>query len=103
MTNNEDYILELLLDTCLITRAQVDEARAEAKPGQSVVESLISREVVSRTDVLRALAAHSSMEYVDLSQMAIAQDVIDIVPADVARRYKVIPIANVEMGLMMAC
>jgi len=102
VTNNEDYILELLLDTCLITKAQVDEARAEAQPGQSIVESLISREVVSRTDVLRALAAHSSMEYVDLSQMAISQDVIDIVPADVARRYKVIPVANVEMGLMMA-
>ncbi|MEI6561705.1 MAG: ATPase, T2SS/T4P/T4SS family [Verrucomicrobiota bacterium] len=102
MTNNEDYIIELLLDTCLVTREQVEEAKAEAKPGQSVVESLISRESVSRNDVLRALATHSSMEYVDLSQMAIAQDVIDIVPLEVARRYKVVPIANVEMGLMMA-
>ena len=102
MTNNEDYIIELLLDTCLITKGQVEEATAQAKPGQSVVESLISREVVSRDDVLRALAAHSSMEYVDLSQMAISQDVLDIVPVDIARRYKVVPIANVEMGLMMA-
>ena len=102
MTNNEDYIIELLLDTCLVTRDQVEQARAEAQSGQSVVESLISREVVSRNDVLRALAAHSSMEYVDLSQMTIAQEVIDIVPVEVARRYKVVPIANVEMGLMMA-
>ena len=102
MTNNEDYIIELLLDTCLVTREQVEEAKAEAKPGQSIVESLISRESVSRDDVLRALAAHSSMEYVDLSQMASAQDVIDIVPIEVARRYKVVPVANVEMGLMMA-
>ena len=102
MTNNEDYIIELLLDTCLVTREQVEEAKAEAKPGQSVVESLISKESVSRDDVLRALATHSSMEYVDLSQMTIAQDVIDIVPIDVARRYKVVPVANVEMGLMMA-
>ena len=102
MTNNEDYILELLLDTCLVTREQVEEAKAEAQPGQSVVEALIAREAISRNDVLRALATHSSMEYVDLSQMAIAQEVIDIVPVEVARRYKVIPIANVEMGLMMA-
>ena len=102
MTNNEDYIIELLLDTCLITRDQVEEARTAAQPGQSVVESLIAKELVSRDDVLRALAAHSSMEYVDLSQMAISQEVLDIVPVDVARRYKVIPIANVEMGLMMA-
>ena len=102
MTNNDDYIIELLLDTCLISQDQLEAARKDAKPGQSVVDSLIAREVVSRDDVLRALAAHSSMEYVDLSQMAIAQDVIDIVPLEIARRYKIIPIANVELGLMMA-
>ncbi|MDD5349561.1 MAG: ATPase, T2SS/T4P/T4SS family [Chthoniobacteraceae bacterium] len=102
MTNNDDYIIELLLDTCLITKEQLEEAKAEAKPGQSPVEVLITKEVVNRNDVLRALAAHSSMEYVDLSQMAISQEVLDVVPVDVARRYKVIPLANVEMGLMMA-
>ena len=102
MTNNDDYIIELLLDTCLITRDQLEEAKSATQPGQSIVESLISKEAVSRDDVLRALATHSSMEYVDLSQMAIGQDVLDLVPVDVARRYKVVPIANVEMGLMMA-
>ncbi len=102
MTNNEDYIIELLQDTCLVTKAQIEEAKTSAKPGQSIVEVLISKEIVSRVDVLRALAAHASMEYVDLAQMAISQEVIDIVPVDVARRYKVIPIAHVEMGLMMA-
>jgi len=102
VTNNDDYIIELLLDTCLITPVQLEEAKAAAAPGQSVVESLIAREVVSRDDVLRSLAAHSSMEYVDLSQMAISPEVIGLVPVDIARRYKVIPIANVDMGLMMA-
>jgi len=102
VTNNEDYIIEILLDTCLITRAQLEAAKAAVKPGQGIVDSLIAQEIVSRNDVLRALAAHSSMEYVDLSQMAIAQDVINLVPVDVARRYKVVPIANVELGLMMA-
>ncbi len=102
MTNNEDYIIELLLDTCLITREQVEEAQSATASGESVVETLISKELVSRTDVLRALAANNSMEFVDLSHMVITPDVLEIVPADVARRYKVIPIANVEMGLMMA-
>jgi type II secretory ATPase GspE/PulE/Tfp pilus assembly ATPase PilB-like protein len=102
VTNNDDYILELLTDTCLITPEQLEEAKAATASGQSVVETLISREVVSRDDVLRSLAAHSSMEYVDLSQMAIAPEVISIVPVDIARRYKVIPIANVDLGLMMA-
>jgi len=102
VTNNEDYIIEVLLDTCLITRDQLEAAKAAAKPGQNVVDSLIAREAVSRDDVLRALAAHSSMEFVDLSQMAISPEVIEIVPVDVARRYKVVPLANVDLGLMMA-
>ena len=65
MTNNEDYVLEILLDTGLITQEQLNESSAAVQPNESVVEMLICRELVTREDVLRALAGHSSMEYVD--------------------------------------
>ena len=102
MTNNDDYVIEILEDTGLITRKQREEAAADAQPGQSLIEGLIAKEFVTREDVLRALAAHSSMEYVDLGQMTIAPEVIDLVPADIAKRYRVVPIALVDTGLMMA-
>ena len=102
MTNNDDFVIEILEDTGLITRQQREEAVASARPGQSAIEVLIAKEFVMREDVLRALAAHSSMEFVDLTHMTIAPEVIEMVPVEVARRYKVIPIALVDTGLMMA-
>ena len=102
MTNNDDYVIEILLDTGLITQSQLDEASAVAQPNEGIVASLIAKEFVTHEDVLRALAAHSSMEYVELAQMAISDDVVEAVPAEVALRYKIVPVANVDAGLMIA-
>ena len=103
MTNNDDYILEILLDTGLIMQDQVDEAAATAADsGQSVLERLIAMEAIRSEDVLRALAAHSSMEFVDLGHMVVPPDVIMSVPSDLVRRFKVLPLAHVDTGLMMA-
>jgi len=102
VTNNDDYVIEILEDTGLITRKQREEAVAGAQAGQSAIEGLIAKELVTREDVLRALAAHSSMEYVDLGHVSISPEVIEMVSADIARRYKVVPVALVDTGLMMA-
>ena len=102
MTNNDDYVIEILLDTGLITQSQLDEAKAATQPNASVVETLIEKEFVMRDDVLRSLASHSSMEFVDLAHMTITEDLIETVPAEVALRYKVVPVAFVDTGLMMA-
>jgi len=103
VTNNDDYILEILLDTGLIMQDQVDEAAATAADsGQSVLERLIAMEAIRSEDVLRALAAHSSMEFVDLGHMVVPPDVIMSVPSDLVRRFKVLPLAHVDTGLMMA-
>ncbi len=103
MTNNDDYIIEILLDTGLITQEQLDAAnQAAAESGQTVIEKLTQTGEIRNEDVLRALAAHSSMEFVDLEHMVVPPDVIMAVPADLVRRFKVLPIANTDIGLMMA-
>lgn len=100
MAQNDDYVIEILKDTGLVTKSQLERARAEA-PGE-VVSKLIEHGIFTREDVARALAGSASMEYVDIGQMAIAPNVIEEIPPDIARRYRVIPIAQVETGLMVA-
>jgi len=103
VSNNDDYVLEILVDNGLITREQRDEALSlAASNAQSAIDALVEKEVVSREAVLKTLAAHSSMEYVDLSDLAISQELLELVPADVARRYKVVPMVLQDTGLMMA-
>ena len=102
MAANDDYIVEILLETALITKSQVDRAQSETRGDGSLVETLISDGILSQEDVTRALATHAAMDYVDLAQMAISDEVIEQVPREVAKRFKVVPIAQTEDGLMIA-
>ncbi|MEI8342795.1 MAG: type II/IV secretion system protein, partial [Verrucomicrobiota bacterium] len=102
MATNEDYAIEILLDTGLITKSQLTRAREDTPQGEKVVDALIKNEIVTQEDVTRALAAHASMDFVDLSQMAISQEVIAMIPPELARRYKVVPISQQDASLMVA-
>ena len=102
MIANDDYVTDILLDTGLITQSQLDRAREEATPLRGVVQLLIDHGAVSDEDVSRALAAAASMDFVDLNQIAIPQEIIELLPAATARRYKVIPINLNESQLLMA-
>ncbi|HYR59207.1 MAG TPA: type II/IV secretion system protein, partial [Chthoniobacteraceae bacterium] len=99
---NDDYILEILLETGLITKAQFTRAKSEQREGDSVVDVLVRQGLVSEEDVSRALAAHAAMDFVDLAQITVAEDVIQMVPKEVAKRFKVVPVAESETGLMIA-
>ena len=102
MQKNDDYVLEILRDTGLVTRSQLERAKAEGTETISVVDRLIEHGVVSLEDVTRALAAQANMDFVDLSQLAIPAEVILAIPPDIARRYKVVPVAHTDSGFMVA-
>jgi general secretion pathway protein E/type IV pilus assembly protein PilB len=102
VAQNEDYILEILLETSLVTKSQIERGRAEKKGPETVVEALISQGALTQEDVTRAVAQHSAMDFVDLAQMAVSDEVIQMVPPDVAKRFRIMPVAQSEAGLMIA-
>ena len=102
MQQNEDYVLKVLQDVGLVSRKQVDVARARLDGQNSVVDLLIKDGVVSESDVSRSLAAQAHMDWIDLSAMVIPPAVIKQISAADARRFKVIPIAFGETGLVVA-
>jgi type II secretion system protein E len=102
VVTNDDYVTELLVDTGLITRSQLDRAREEASPERGVIQTLMDQGAVSDEDVSRSLASAASMDFVDLGQIAIPQEIIDLLPSQTARRYRIIPVAVTDSGLLMA-
>jgi type IV-A pilus assembly ATPase PilB len=102
LAQNDDYIIEILLETALITKSQLQRAKAERKGEETVVEVLIRQGILTEEDVSRALASHAAMDFVDLTQITVSPEVIDQVPKDVAKRFKVVPLAESETGLMIA-
>ena len=103
MTSNDDYILEILESMGLITREQAVAARNIAQEEDEGVMEILAREgAVSKSDMLKALAAQFGMETITLQGLDISREVLDMVPGDVAQRYKVVPVFKNENVLTVA-
>ncbi len=102
MHPNEDYVLNVLEDVGLVTRSQIENAKSRLDGAGTAIDILVKDGVVSEADVSRSLAAQAHMDWLDLSTMAIPQEVINQIPAADARRFKVIPVGFGETGLIVA-
>lgn len=103
MTANDDYIVEILESVGLIDSTQGAEAlKVAQEKDKDVIDVLVESGVAKKMDVLKTLANQFGMEIIDLTGHEIPQDVIDSVPADVARRYKVIPAYKIDNVLTVA-
>jgi type IV pilus assembly protein PilB len=99
---SEDYVLGILQEGGLVTRPQIESARSRLNGAASVVDVLINDGIVSDSDVSRTLAAQAHMDWIDISSIVIPPQVINQIRADEARRFKVIPVAFGETGLVVA-
>ena len=102
MQQNEDYVLSVLEDVGLVTRAQIASARSRLNGTKNIVDVLVRDGVVTETDVSRTLAAQAHMDWVDLSTRVIPPEVINQIRGEDARRFKVIPVAVSDTGLVVA-
>ncbi|MDD2239729.1 MAG: type II secretion system ATPase GspE [Kiritimatiellae bacterium] len=103
MTSNDDYILEILENMGLITREQAVSALHMAQDEDEGVMDILAREgVVAKSDMLKALASQFGMETISLQGLDIDREVLDMVPGDVAQRYKVVPVFKNENVLTVA-
>jgi len=103
LTSNDEYILEILKDVGLLKLEQLEEARAMAGEHHgSLLDVLIERGVLSKMEVLKTVAMQLGMDVVVLADHDIAREIIQQVPAAIARRYKVIPLFDSEGALTVA-
>jgi len=99
---NEDYVLRVLSDVGLVTRQHIDSARSRLNGEPGVIDVLVNDGIVSEVDVSRTLAAQAHMDWIDISTMLIPPGVINQIRGEDARRFKVIPVAFGESGLVVA-
>ena len=102
MHANDDYVLRVLEDIGLVSRPQIDKARARLNGAPSVVDVLVRDGVLSVDDVSRSLAAQAHMQWIDLASMLVPPEVIAQISASDARRFKVVPVGFSDSGLIVA-
>ena len=103
MAEKDDYLLDLLVDLGFTDAGTVTKAREEANAaGVGVVDLLVANKVIRPGDVTQAKAAQFGAEVVHLANMKIEDEVIAIVPRDIAKKYRVIPVFKTEGKVAVA-
>jgi general secretion pathway protein E/type IV pilus assembly protein PilB len=103
MPAQDEYVVEILLDVGLISRDDLPAAREQAKQDNTgLVAALVKTGVVKQADVTKTLANQFGMEFVQLADYRVPDDVLALVPRHVARRYKIVPVAKHEGTLTIA-
>jgi type IV pilus assembly protein PilB len=98
-----EHIGSLLIEEGLLTRRDLERAAAvRAESGLPLTRVLVEEHIVAEADIVRVLARHSGLEYVNLAETTIDPAAAALVPEALARRYAVIPIGFEEGRLVVA-
>ena len=100
MSTTLDGFVKLLIDAGIVTKEQVVDAESLAKQtNKHVSHCLVQLGYATEEEVIKALAKHHRMEYVDLSTVEIPEAVIELMPEAVARENIVLPLEETDGGL----
>lgn len=98
-----DPLMDLMVSNGVIDQQQADDLRAEqASSGHPLRKLLIDNGLVSEDDLLGMMAAYQGCEVVDLASVTIDPDVLQSIPASVARMYSVLPISQTSGTITLA-
>ena len=87
------HLGRILIKMGLLTREQVHKCLAiQKEKGGKLGQVFIDQGLIKPSDLRIALAGQRGMEYVDLAEMELPQDIIHQLPAQMARTYRIIPI-----------
>jgi type IV pilus assembly protein PilB len=90
-----DKLGELLTRTGTINQTQLNEAPAlQKEQGGRLGTNLVKLGYLTEKQLVDSLAQHFKVPSVDLSGMEIDEAVIKIIPADIARKYTILPVSK---------
>ncbi len=93
ITQSYDPLLDLVVSNGIIDQQQVEEMRDEHKnTGKPMRKLLVDNGYVTEDDLLGMMAAYQGCDVIDLGVMSLDTDVIQSIPASVARMYNVLPV-----------
>ena len=99
----QDKLIKLLVDEGLIEKPVIDAAVKRASDTNKPLFSLLADEGVLDNELLvHAVAQVSGVPYVNLENSMISQDILALLPSDIAERFMAVPLAEVQNRLAVA-
>lgn len=91
---------ELLIEQGLMDQSQLDNAlKIQKEKGGLIGEILVELGYAKEEDIAQALTAQYGFPYLPLSNYEINPEIINIIPARVARQYLLVPIDKIGNNL----
>lgn len=99
----QDKLLDLLVNEGLLSQQDLDKTRTEAEATKTPILGMLSAEGLLDNELLtHAIAQISGVPYVNLTNSIIDQEVLSLVPSDIAERFMAVPLAEVQNRLAVA-
>ena len=99
----QDKLTTLLVEEGLITQDIIDTVKAESeKNNEPLMSSLVKLGHVSDELLTHATAQVSGVPYVNLSNTLINEQILSLLPEDIAERFMAVPLAEVQNRLAVA-
>lgn len=102
-TETQEKLVSLLSEEGLVNKDVLAAALEESKTTQKPLFALLTeRHVIDDEMLTHAIAQVSGVPYVNLTNSLISQQVLDLVPEDIAERFMAVPLAEVQNRLAVA-
>jgi type IV pilus assembly protein PilB len=98
-----ERIADVLIEDGLLLQGQLDEAtEIQKKQGGRLLKILTDRSYVTEQDMVISMGRCLDTPPINLSRVRVPEEVLDLVPKDMARAYKLAPICRLGNKLFVA-
>jgi len=103
MKLSNDTLKDLLVKSGYITESQfLEVAQSATDLGKDVTDTLVFKGYLGESEIGKLIAQEYGVEYVNLSNVHIPQEVIDVIPEKLALTYKIVPFEKTDKSLKLA-
>lgn len=93
---------DILVESDLITREQLEQTLSEKDPNEKLGDALLKEEFITEQQLIEVLEFQLGIPHVNIFQYPIDEDVVQLVPKELAKRHNVMPIRIDDNKLFVA-
>ncbi len=96
-------LADTLVRQGILTREQIEKSLEESRRTGLPIETVLSQSgLVSEESLYTARAASLGVAYVNLNNIIVEPDILNLIPAELARKHRVIPLFKIGSALSVA-
>ncbi len=103
MLRSNVSLTKILIDSQKLSQEDLDHAfEIEKKTGKSIKEILIEEGLLSEEEFLSVISYTLFVPFLDISKFQIEPNITDLIPEDIARKYRFFPLYRIADTLLIA-